>query len=326
MTFCPVMLKGHIVLPVYSHVVHKESSAGRAAPEASKPSFLDLDALQVALTRLDHSPQNYKASIGRSGALSNRRPPSRASRASSNTSRKSSFDSLSRFEDFAGLDEEDLVVPKIVNIEVQLEDGGVVNSTESKSDINKYHKFCHNIVNDNNNTKFNVNNIKKESKSAENILKCLSSTFTKFPQSENLNKNSSFIKKLNSHSNTISKSTPLLNFSDIHSVNSDTILENIRNKYSKEIKSEGYKTPTLLDSQSDLSSNYSSRFPVLPKEKYDNVESSSETEVVISDRESIAESGVVNRKTVIKISEKSKSASNLDKEKSTSEWVRRFTE
>lgn len=252
----------------------------------------------MALTRLDHSHQNFKASLGRSGALSNRRPPSRSSRASSHASRKSSVESIGCLEDL-GL-EEHLVAPKVVNIDVHLEGGGIVNNEAARKEVIYSQKK-------------KKEQSRKETRSVEDIL-------LKAPHKDR--------EKRPYHLNVKNKppllftSTPLLNYCDSASVSSEDILNNIKKTYSKQAKSEGYQTPDLLDDyfypSLDSFNHHSS------KERLDNPESSSETEVHISDRESIADSGVVNRRTVIKISEKSKSASNLERKEESPEreWGR----
>ncbi|XP_050697671.1 serine/arginine repetitive matrix protein 2-like [Eriocheir sinensis] len=78
-------------------------AGGGAVPSSSSaryfepPPYLDFDALQVALTRLDHSPQKGKGCVGRSGA----QPPPPSLRGS----RRSSADSLHLLQDQHGLDE-----------------------------------------------------------------------------------------------------------------------------------------------------------------------------------------------------------------------------
>nr|XP_045598885.1 uncharacterized protein LOC123758475 [Procambarus clarkii] len=297
------------------------------------PPLLDLDALQVALSRLDHAPQKGKAFIGRSGALSHRRPPSRSSRGS----RRSSADSLHLVVDQQAL-EADLVIPRVVNVEVQLESDGHKDCQREKR-LN-----CENIA----------RNLRVYSQSfREELTDTLKANHTQHTNKEEKKKSSGldakheirrklFENRYRRSGTSVGGSNPLLN-------NSSSEAEESFRRIKEEVARLAAKRRSSSDiSDSRTSSDYSysynsaqedqkndarqwseerdsvfdSASVALEKSPEEN-RSSSEAEVVISDRESIADSGLVNRRTVITINgKKSKSASCLTQGNSTPLWIR----
>lgn len=286
--------------------------------------FLDLDALQVALTRLDHSPQKGKASVGRSGALSNRRPPSRGSR----SSRRSSADSLHLIQDQQYL-EEDLVIPRVVNIEVQLEGDKGCKPVEQKIKV----KHTKDLIEG----KFTFREQLQEP------ISCKHKTEENWKHKESFNANQEIRRKLyeTRHRRSIGGSNPLLNFTSEAEESFKRIKEEVAQLAAKRRSSsdiseswppsnvhstvsapEYQRSEVLKKWNEERESLLESASAILEKEGEEH-RSSSEADVVISDRESIADSGLVNRRTVIKINEKkSKSATNLIAENSTPLWIR----
>ncbi|XP_068225822.1 serine/arginine repetitive matrix protein 2-like [Palaemon carinicauda] len=285
---------------------------------------LDLDALKLALTHLDHSLQKGKAFVGRSGALSNRRPPSRESR----SSRRSSADSLQLLQDQADL-EEDLVIPRVVNIEVQVEN----DNKDSKN--GDHQKSSEKPINCVRNRDFTFREQLQEPK--------LYRTHEKRRGLDSFSANQEIRKKLFETRNkkTFGGSNPLLSSTHESEESFRRIKEEVARLAAKRRSSSDI---TELWPPSDLTSNTSvtdsqrseaarkwneereslleSASTIFEREGDEN-RSSSEADFVISDRESIADSGLVNRRTVIKISEKkSKSATNLISENPVPLWIR----
>ncbi|XP_042868496.1 uncharacterized protein LOC122250869 isoform X1 [Penaeus japonicus] len=295
---------------------------------------LDLDALQVALTRLDHSYQKGKASVGRSGALSHRRPPSRGSR----SSRRSSADSLQLLLDQQEV-EEDLVVPRVVNIEVQLETSGKEEEDreEKKSRLEEEAPPSRKSE-----SRPSFSEEKKEApapscaKAEEERAwegSCCSSVDHRSEIRRRL-----FESRHRRSGSLVGGSNPLLNhFSSEAEESYRRIKEEVTRLAAKRRSSSdisGSRPPSESESTRDHrqqlrrwseerdSSFLESASVTLGREGEDN-RSSSEADVVISDRESIADSGLVNRRTVITINEKkSKSATSLTPEDSTPLWIR----
>ncbi|XP_064091794.1 serine/arginine repetitive matrix protein 2-like isoform X2 [Macrobrachium nipponense] len=292
------------------------------SPHDTTPS-LDLDALKLALTHLDHSLQKGKAFVGRSGALSNRRPPSRESR----SSRRSSADSLQLLQDQADL-EEDLVIPRVVNIEVQVES----QSKESKS---REQKSGEKTFNSAQNRDFTFREQLQESK--------LYKTNEKRKGLDSFSANQEIRKKLFETRNrrTLGGSNPLLSSTHESEESFRRIKEEVarlaaKRRSSSDISelwppSDVTSNSSVTDSQrseaarrwnEERESLLESASTIFEREGEEN-RSSSEADFVISDRESIADSGLVNRRTVIKISEKkSKSATNLISENPVPLWIR----
>ncbi|XP_063602243.1 serine/arginine repetitive matrix protein 2-like isoform X3 [Penaeus indicus] len=295
---------------------------------------LDLDALQVALTRLDHSYQKGKASVGRSGALSHRRPPSRGSRGS----RRSSADSLHLLLDQQDV-EEDLVVPRVVNIEVQLENSGKEEEdTQKKSRIeddppsaSRKSEARPSFSEEKNEAPTPSSAKAEEDRAWEGS--CCSSVDHRSEIRRRL-----FESRHRRSGALVGGSNPLLNhFSSEAEESYRRIKEEVTRLAAKRRSSSdisGSRPPSESEATHDHkqqlrrwseerdSSFLESASVTLGREGEDN-RSSSEADVVISDRESIADSGLVNRRTVITINEKkSKSATSLTPEDSTPLWIR----
>ncbi|XP_037804196.1 serine/arginine repetitive matrix protein 2-like isoform X3 [Penaeus monodon] len=295
---------------------------------------LDLDALQVALTRLDHSYQKGKASVGRSGALSHRRPPSRGSR----SSRRSSADSLHLLLDQQEV-EEDLVVPRVVNIEVQLE-----NSSKEEEDARKKSR-----IEDDPPSASRKSEARPSFSEEKNEVPTPSSAKAEEDRAwegsccSSVDHRSEIRRRLfeSRHRRSgalVGGSNPLLNhFSSEAEESYRRIKEEVTRLAAKRRSSSdisGSRPPSESEATHDHkqqlrrwseerdSSFLESASVTLGREGEDN-RSSSEADVVISDRESIADSGLVNRRTVITINEKkSKSATSLTPEDSTPLWIR----
>ncbi|XP_066989259.1 LOW QUALITY PROTEIN: uncharacterized protein [Macrobrachium rosenbergii] len=292
------------------------------SPHDTTPS-LDLNALKLALTHLDHSLQKGKAFVGRSGALSNRRPPSRESR----SSRRSSADSLQLLQDQADL-EEDLVIPRVVNIEVQVES----QNKESKS---REQKSGEKAFSSAQNRDFTFREQLHEPK--------LYKTNEKRKGLDSFSANQEIRKKLFETRNkrTLGGSNPLLSSTYESEESFRRIKEEVarlaaKRRSSSDISelwppSDVTSNTSVTDSQrseaarrwnEERESLLESASTIFEREGEEN-RSSSEADFVISDRESIADSGLVNRRTVIKISEKkSKSATNLISENPVPLWIR----
>ncbi|ROT64525.1 hypothetical protein C7M84_017531 [Penaeus vannamei] len=288
----------------------------------------------VALTRLDHSYQKGKASVGRSGALSHRRPPSRGSR----SSRRSSADSLHLLLDQQEV-EEDLVVPRVVNIEVQLE-----SSAKEEEDAEKKSRLEDDppSASRKSEARPSFSEEKKEvpppssAKPEEDRAwegSCCSSVDHRSEIRRRL-----FESRHRRSGGLVGGSNPLLNhFSSEAEESYRRIKEEVTRLAAKRRSSSdisGSRPPSESEATHDHkqqlrrwseerdSSFLESASVTLGREGEDN-RSSSEADVVISDRESIADSGLVNRRTVITINEKkSKSATSLTPEDSTPLWIR----
>ncbi|KAK7073565.1 hypothetical protein SK128_027876, partial [Halocaridina rubra] len=277
----------------------------------------------VALTQLDHSPQKGKASVGRSGALSNRRPPSRGSR----SSRQSVADSLHLIHTQEEL--EDIVVPRVVNIEVQLESDTKKNNTEERKQSTKI-----------------TNIIKGSSHSFREQLEepviYKQKAEEQYFSPKGFNANQEIRKKLfeTRHRRSIGSSNPLLSITLEAEESFRRIKEEVarlaaRRRSSSDISESGtqsdvysHKSAPELQWRKALKKGNEERESLLETacpilEKGEENRSSSDADAIISDRESIADSGIVNRRTVIKIHEKkSKSATDLIAQSSTPSWSR----
>ncbi|XP_042235509.1 uncharacterized protein LOC121875150 isoform X2 [Homarus americanus] len=343
---------------------------------------LDLDALQVALTRLDHSPQKGKAYVGRSGALSHRRPPSRSSR-------RSSADSLQLLLDQQDLDT-DLVIPRVVNIEVQFEGkakdrkqkerqvaGKQTGSFKEHRDERQFAcKQIRDVKDHREETDINhtqaedtkehkkqrhfpcrdTRDFKNHSLSfREELNDALEAKHKPERKQEESNKprgldarqeirRKLFENRYRRSDASVGGSNPLLNnFSSESEESFRRIKEEVARLAAKRRSSsdisdsrtpsdysfscgsaqEDERRESLRRWSEERESVFDSASLLLDKNLEEN-RSSSEADVVISDRESIADSGLVNRRTVITINEKkSKSASSLTPEEPTTPlWVR----
>ena len=258
--------------------------------------------LQAALTRLDHSHQKEKASVARAGTP--RRPPSRSSRGSSRASKKSSCENLSllNYEEF---DNESIVIPRIVNIEVRLEEGTETNvnvATERHSNIeNKPKSTSTPCFTDFSSRLHSPRLLKSDLRHEHASLGYVLSN-------KNIGQKSSYskLKDLNYCESDISDCTNKSKSSDYIS-NLNICSSSLYSNYSDSQKLELLnKTPNTYDIDVKINEN----------------KTSSDTEVAISDHESIADSGVVNRRTIIRINEKSKSANSLSEDNTEPLWVR----
>ncbi|XP_071523552.1 uncharacterized protein [Panulirus ornatus] len=290
---------------------------------------LDLDALQVALTRLDHSHQKGKASVGRSGALSNRRPPSRGSR----NSKRSSADSLQLALDHQDLEVVDLEeeTPRVVNIEVHLDGGEAaeehgVEREFTRKDFKEHSLSFREELGDELQKRQVKQQVRQEGERRQNSIEARQEIRRRLLQNRYRRSGAS-----------VGGSNPLLNnFSTEAEESFRRIKEEVarlaaKRRSSSDISDSRAPSDSTRDDQrsdsfrrwsEDRESLFDSASVLLDRNAEDN-RSSSEADFVISDRESIADSGLVNRRTVITISEKkSKSATNLNPEDSTPLWIR----
>ncbi|XP_076052940.1 uncharacterized protein LOC143032120 isoform X5 [Oratosquilla oratoria] len=299
-------------------------------PSASSTPFLDFDALQVALTRLDHSPQKVKGAVGRSGALGSRRPPSRGSRRSSAESvaslhledeREEEGEQEKKDQQQHLNKEDDLVIPRVVDADVQSSSKDHSNKdyfSERNSELLSERSF----VSD---TRKSAYVRKAPSLSDNNRLRSLTDKL--YSSGDQLNSSREILHssgdKLNNTAARLNSSresvpSPLLSrlFRESGTTfekNKDNVNvpgNNKSNKKKLNCITQIYQ-PLVLQSEVVSLSSFSGLESASQIERRDS-RSSSEADVVISDRESIADSGVVNRRTVIRINEKkSKSASSL---------------
>ncbi|XP_063851618.1 serine/arginine repetitive matrix protein 2-like isoform X3 [Scylla paramamosain] len=260
------------------------------------PPYLDFDALQVALTRLDHSPQKGKGCVGRSGALSHRRPPSRGSR-------RSSADSLHLLQDQHTLNDHDdddpepPPAPRVVNIEVKLEEPPREQPARPRT-FEGREREC-GVPRD---------SPRQHDKRQELRRRLLEGCSRRTPSGG---------------SNPHLSSATCEAEEAFRRIKQEVARLAAKRRSSTDLSDS--RTPSeLLWSCDDSLGSVGDSASVVVGRGGEEQRSSSEADVVISDRESVADSGLVSRRTVITISsKKSKSASSLASSQDTAPlWLR----
>ncbi|KAK3851697.1 hypothetical protein Pcinc_041673 [Petrolisthes cinctipes] len=292
--------------------------------------------VMVVLTRLDHSHQKGKGFVGRSGALSQRRPPSRGSR-------RSSTESLSHPQNHH-YQESHHTSSRVVNIPVHLE-GDLQPEAQHRHfecTTNWSQRQCNSQESEQQQTTASRDTTQQQPPSKHPLQQQTPSARFTSCQARKEARRKLLEQRSRRTLGAAGGSNPLLNtctteaeetfrrikeevarlaakrrsstdVSDTCTISDTSWQDSVRDlRLQKNLRGCTEEHESLLDSAS-----------VALERNADETRSSSEADVVISDRESIADSGLVNRRTVITISQKkSKSATSLTSEDSTPLWIR----